>query len=57
MTVGLGPGSYMRPPAKGHHFDEAKNEELVVQIVGYGPSGTTLVHAEDGHTGSSLEKK
>jgi quercetin dioxygenase-like cupin family protein len=56
-TVPLGPGSYMKHPAKAHHFDGAKDEEVVLQIVGYGPSGTTLVHPEEGDTGSSLEKK
>jgi quercetin dioxygenase-like cupin family protein len=56
-TVALGPGSYMKHPAKAHHFDGAKDEEVVLQIVGYGPSGTTLVHPEEGHTGSSLAKK
>jgi quercetin dioxygenase-like cupin family protein len=54
-TVGLKPGSYMKHPAKAHHFDGAKDEEVVVQIVGYGPSGTTLVHPEEGHTGTSLK--
>jgi quercetin dioxygenase-like cupin family protein len=56
-TIGLKPGSYMKHPAKAHHFDGAKDEEVVVQIVGYGPSGTTLVHPEEGHTGSSLENR
>lgn len=56
-TVGLKPGSYMKHPANGHHFDGAKDEEVVVQIVGYGPSGTTLVHPEQGHTGSSLTSR
>ena len=56
-TVGLKPGSYMKHPAKGHHFDGAKDEEVIVQIVGYGPSGTTLVHPEEGHTGSSREHR
>ena len=56
-TVPLKPGSYMKHPAKGHHFDGAKDEEVVVQIVGYGPSGTILVHPEDGHTGKSLESR
>jgi hypothetical protein len=40
-TVGLKPGSYMKHPAGGHHYDGAKDEEVIVQIVGYGPSGTT----------------
>jgi hypothetical protein len=55
-TVPLKPGSYALHPAKANHYDGAKDEEVVVQIVGYGPSGTTLVHPEQGHTGPSLKK-
>ncbi len=55
-TVPLKAGSYARHPANAHHYDGAKDEEVIVQIVGYGPSGTTLVHPELGHTGSSLRK-
>jgi hypothetical protein len=28
----------------------------VLQIIGYGPSGTIWLHPEDGHTGPSLPK-
>jgi len=49
-TVPLKAGSYMMHPAKAHHYDGAKGEEVVVQIVGIGPSNTTLVHPEKGHT-------
>jgi hypothetical protein len=56
-TVPLPPGSYMKHPAKAHHYDGAKDQEVVLQIVGYGPTGTTLVHPEDGETASSLVKK
>ena len=52
-TVPLKAGSFMMHPAKAHHYDGAKDEEVVVQIVGVGPSGTTLVHPEQGHTGRS----
>lgn len=55
-TVPLKPGSYAKHPAKAHHYDGARDEEVIVQIVGYGPSGTTLVHPDQGHTGSSLTK-
>jgi quercetin dioxygenase-like cupin family protein len=54
-TVPLKAGSYAKHPANAHHYDGAKDEEVVVQIVGYGPSGTTLVHPDQGHTGSSLK--
>ena len=55
-TVGLKPGSYMKHPAKGHHFDGAKDEEVVLQLIGYGPSGTIFLRPEDGHTGPSLPR-
>ncbi len=54
-TVGLKPGSFMKHPAKGVHYDGAKDEEVILQLIGYGPGGTTLIHPEDGHTGSSLK--
>lgn len=52
-TVGLKAGSFMKHPAGGHHFDGAKDEEVILQLVGVGPSGTTMLHPEDGHTGRS----
>ena len=55
-TVPLKAGSYAMHPAMAHHYDGAKDEQVTLQIVGYGPSGTTLVHPEQGHTGSSLAK-
>jgi quercetin dioxygenase-like cupin family protein len=55
-TVALKAGSYMKHPAKAHHFDGAKNEEVVLQIVGYGPSGTIMINEQQGHTGASTKK-
>jgi quercetin dioxygenase-like cupin family protein len=52
-TVGLKPGSFMKHPGGGHHFDGAKDEEVILQLMGVGPSGTTMLHPEDGHTGPS----
>ena len=43
-TVALKPGSYMKHPAGAIHYDGAKDEEVIVQITGYGPSGTTEVY-------------
>ena len=54
-TVPLKAGSYMMHPATAHHYDGAKDGEVIVQIIGVGPSGTTLVHPEQGHTGRSLK--
>lgn len=55
-TVPLKPGSFMQHPAKAHHYDGAKDEEVIVQIVGIGPSGTTLVDPKQGYTGRSIKK-
>jgi quercetin dioxygenase-like cupin family protein len=55
-TVPLKPGSYMKHPAGAHHFDGAKDEEVIVQIIGYGPNATTFLRPEEGNFGPSLEK-
>jgi quercetin dioxygenase-like cupin family protein len=36
-------GSYVFHPANGHHFDGAKDEDALVQIIGMGPVVTTQV--------------
>lgn len=46
-------GGYMMHPAGATHFDGAKDEEVVLQLIGVGPSSTTFVRPELGHTGSS----
>jgi quercetin dioxygenase-like cupin family protein len=43
-TVPLKPGSFMFHPAGGHHYDGAKDEEVIVQIIGMGPVTTTEIH-------------
>ena len=55
-TVPLTPGSYMKHPAGAHHFDGAKDEEVIVQIVGYGPSETTRLRPQDGNFAASVKK-
>src|SRR5690349_8288222 len=52
-TVGLKAGSFMKHPAGAHHYDGAKDEEVILQLIGVGPSGTTWLHPDDGHTGPS----
>ena len=52
-TQPLKAGSFMLHPAKGHHYDGAKDEEVIVQIIGIGPSATNLVDPKQGHTGRS----
>lgn len=39
-------GSLVKHPAGGVHFDGAKNEETVVQIMGVGPVTTTRVNPD-----------
>jgi hypothetical protein len=51
-TVGLKVGSFMKHPAGAHHFDGAKDEEVIVQIIGYGPSSTTQIRPNESHYGS-----
>lgn len=43
VTVGLKPGSFMKHPAGAAHYDGAKGEEAIVQIVGMGPTVKTVV--------------
>ena len=50
-TVGLTPGSYMLHPGGETHFDGAKGQEVILQLVGYGPSSTTYVKPGDGEFG------
>jgi|SRR5579871_123193 len=37
------PGTFMMHPAGGHHYDGAKDEEVIVQIIGMGPVTTTQI--------------
>ena len=46
-TVPLKPGSYMKHPSGAIHFDGAKDEEVILQIVGIGPTSTTRVNPTD----------
>ena len=49
-TVPLAPGSYMKHPANAYHFDGAGKEEVIVQIVGVGPSDTVFAKPDEGPT-------
>ena len=51
-TVPLKVGSFMKHPAKAIHFDGAKDEEVIVQIVGYGPSRTNVLSPGEGDFGN-----
>jgi hypothetical protein len=45
-------GSFMKHPAKAVHFDGARDEEVIVRIIGMGPSSTVSVHPEAGEFGT-----
>jgi hypothetical protein len=44
-------GSFIFEPAFGHHYDQARDEEVIVQIMGPGPVKTTSL--ENGGAGAS----
>ena len=46
-TEGLGPGGYMKHPAKAAHYDGAKKDEVIVQITGMGPVTTEYLNPAD----------
>jgi quercetin dioxygenase-like cupin family protein len=52
-TVPLKTGSYMMHPAGAAHFDGAKDEEVILQLIGYGPSETTRLRPQEGLYGRS----
>jgi len=52
-TVPVKAGGFMKHPAGGHHYDGSKDEEVILQLIGYGPGGTTMIRPDDGHTGAS----
>ena len=56
-TVPLKPGSFMKHPSGVHHYDGAKGEEVIVQLMGMGPSSTTRMHPEQGLFASSKTAK
>ena len=47
-TTGLKAGSFMRHPKNTRHFDGAKEEEVIVQLIGIGPTSTTRVKPNEG---------
>jgi quercetin dioxygenase-like cupin family protein len=55
-TIPMKVGSFMKHPAGAYHFDGAKDEEVIVQIIGIGPSDTVRVRPQDGPYGPSIKK-
>ena len=37
----------MIQPAKAVHWDGARDEEVILQIIGYGPSGTSQANPQE----------
>ncbi|MEO8039808.1 MAG: cupin domain-containing protein [Betaproteobacteria bacterium] len=52
-TVAMPTGSFMKHPAGAAHYDGSKDGEVIVQIMGIGPSGTEFFKPELGKTGRS----
>ena len=44
-------GSFIYEPSGGHHYDMAKDEEVVVEIIGMGPVATTSLEPGRGRQG------
>ncbi len=42
-TTPMKAGSFIKHPAGAHHYDGAKDKEVVVQIIGMGPVKTTQI--------------
>ena len=42
-TVPMKAGSFVKHPAGSHHYDGAKDEDVIVQIIGMGPVKTTQI--------------
>jgi quercetin dioxygenase-like cupin family protein len=55
-TLAMRPGSYMKHPAGATHFDGAKEEEVIVQIIGIGPTETVRLRPQQGNYVSTLKK-
>jgi quercetin dioxygenase-like cupin family protein len=53
-AVPLKPGSFMKHPAGTYHWDGAKDEEVIVQLMGMGPSTTTRLNPNEGLFGRSI---
>ena len=56
-TVPLPAGTFMLHPAGEGHYDGAKDDEVIVQIAGNGPSGTTFFAPDLGTVGNGLKTK
>ena len=44
--IAVKPGSFIFEPAFGHHYDQARDEEVIVQIMGPGPVKSVQLEKE-----------
>ena len=56
QTVPVKAGGYMKHPAGAAHFDGAKDEEVILQIVGRGPVDSPRIRPQEGGYGYSLKR-
>ena len=56
-TIAMKPGSVMTHPANLVHFDGAKDEEVIVQIMGMGPVKTVYSAPDNGSFGRPFKTK
>jgi quercetin dioxygenase-like cupin family protein len=56
QTVPVPPGGFMKHPAGAPHFDGAKDQEVIVQIIGRGPVVSPRIEPSLGGYGYSLKK-
>jgi len=52
-TEAIRAGGYMMHPAGEAHYDGAKDEEVILQIAGVGPSSTNFIDPDGAKTGRS----
>ena len=55
-TVPVKTGGYMKHPKEGVHYDGAKDEEVILQIIGMGPVTSPRIRPADGGYGSSIKR-
>lgn len=46
-AIALGPGSFTKHPGGAHHYDGAKEGEVILAISGHGPSKDTVLDGGD----------
>ena len=49
-------GTFIYEPANGHHYDMAKDEEVIVEIIGMGPVSTTSLEPGRGRGRGQLDQ-